>query len=114
MQMLKADGKCVANYNVICRVFIVCNLILFVVDAIGDNMVEAHSNIIFVIALYIVSSVSLCLPHLVKETLNTGIVLDYLVTFVARVFVVSEFRVEADTSNLRCVCILCLPKYLFL
>ena len=56
----------------------VCSLSMFVSDALGDHMVEAYSSTGLVMALYVASMVSLCLPHLV-ETLSMLIVLRALV-----------------------------------
>ena len=39
---------------------------MFVSDALGDHMVEAYSSTGLVMALYMASMVSLCLPHLVE------------------------------------------------
>ena len=39
---------------------------MFVSDALGDHMVEAYSSTGLVMALYVASMVSLCLPHLVE------------------------------------------------
>ena len=39
---------------------------MFVSDALGDYMVEAYSSTGLVMALYVASMVSLCLPHLVE------------------------------------------------
>ena len=39
---------------------------MFVSDALGDHMVEAYSGTGLVMALYVASMVSLCLPHLVE------------------------------------------------
>ena len=44
----------------------ICSLSIFVSHALGDHMVEAYSSTGLVMALYVVSMVSLCLPHLVK------------------------------------------------
>ena len=47
--------------------------------AMGDHMVEAYSGMGLVMALYVESIVSLCLPNLVEErTLNIDSVLDAL------------------------------------
>lgn len=55
----------------------VCSFCVLVDDAMGDHIVEAYSSIGRVMALYVESSVSFCLPHLVEErTLSMGIVLD--------------------------------------
>ena len=54
----------------------ICNLSKFVSDALGDHMVEANSSTGLVMALYVASMVSLCLPHLVEVmTLSMFIVL---------------------------------------
>ena len=49
---------------------------MFVSDALGDHMVEAYSGTGLVMALYVASMVSLCLPLL---TLSMLIVLRALV-----------------------------------
>ena len=43
----------------------VLSVVMFVSDALGDHMVEAYSSTGLVLALYVASMVSLCLPHLV-------------------------------------------------
>ena len=43
-----------------------CSLSMFVSDALGDHMVEAYSSTGLVMALYVASMVSLCLPHWVE------------------------------------------------
>ena len=45
---------------VFCTVCIFCML---VVDAMGDHMMEAYSSMGLIMALYVESIVSLCLPH---------------------------------------------------
>ena len=47
--------------------YIVCGFIMFLVDAISAQIVEAYSSIGLVAALYIKSNVSLCLLHFVEE-----------------------------------------------
>ena len=44
----------------------ICSLSMFVSDALGDHMVEAYSSTGLVMALYVASMVSLCLPHFVE------------------------------------------------
>ena len=44
----------------------ICCLSMFVSDALSDHMVEAYSSTSLVMALYVASMVSLCLPHLVE------------------------------------------------
>ena len=46
--------------------YTICSLSMFVSDALGDHMVEAYSSRGLVMALYVASMVSLCLPHLVE------------------------------------------------
>ena len=54
--------------------------LLFVSDALGDHKVEAYSSTGLVMALYVASMVSLCLPHLVEvRTFSMLIVLRALV-----------------------------------
>ena len=67
MQMLNVSGS-VQPVTVRSAVFcIVCNYVTFVIDAIGDHIVKANSSIGFVMALYVESNFSLCLPHLFEE-----------------------------------------------
>ena len=42
---------------------------MLVSDALGDQMVEAYSSTGLVMALYVVSMVSLCLPHFVEVSI---------------------------------------------
>ena len=48
--------------------WIVCSLLMSVLDAIGDQMGEAYSIMERVIHLYVLSSVSLCWPQFVPES----------------------------------------------
>ena len=58
----------------------ICSLSMLVSDALGDHMVEAYSSTGLVMALYVASMVSLCLPHFVEvRTLSMMIVLRALV-----------------------------------
>ena len=50
----------------------ICSLSMFVSDALGDHMVEAYSSTGLVMALYVASMVSLCLPHLVEVRTSRG------------------------------------------
>ena len=61
----------------ILRVFCtICSSSMFVSDVLGDHMLEAYSSMGLVMALYVASMVSLCLPHLVEMmTLSMLIVL---------------------------------------
>ena len=42
---------------------------MFVLDALGNHIVEAYSSTGLVMALYVASIVSLCLPHLVEVSM---------------------------------------------
>ena len=48
---------------------IICSLSMLVSDALGDHMVEAYSCTGLVMALYVASMVSLCLPHFVEVSM---------------------------------------------
>ena len=73
--------SCVHPVAILRAVFCtICSLSMFVSDALGDHMVEAYSSTGLVMALYVASMVSLCLPHLVEvRTLIMLIVLRVLV-----------------------------------
>ena len=45
---------------------VICSVFMFVVDASGDDIVEAYSSMGLVIVLYVTSTVSFCFPHVVK------------------------------------------------
>ena len=51
----------------------ICNLSMFVSDALGDHTVEAYSSTGLVMALYVASMVSLCLPYLVDMTYHFSV-----------------------------------------
>ena len=71
--------SCVHPVAILRAVFCtICSLSMFVSDALGDHMVEAYSSTGLVMALYVASMVSLCLPHLVR-TFSMLIVLRALV-----------------------------------
>ena len=64
--------SCVHPIAILRAVFCtICNLSMFVSDALGDHMVEAYSSTGLVMALYVASMVSLCLPHLVEVRILT-------------------------------------------
>ena len=44
---------------------VICSLLMFVSDAIGDHMVETYSSMGLVMALYVARIVSFCFPHVV-------------------------------------------------
>ena len=74
--------SCVHPVAILRAVFCtICSLSMFVSDALGDHhMVEAYSSMGLVMALYVASMVSLCLPHLVEvRTFSMLIVLRALV-----------------------------------
>ena len=85
---------CAIIGTVICAI---CSLSMFVSDALGDHMVEAYSSTGLVMALYMASRVSLCLPHLVEvRTLSMLIVLRALVA-ARSMCLVGEFRVKYES-----------------
>ena len=70
--------SCVHPVAILRAVFCtICSLSMFVSDALGDHMVEAYSNTGLVMALYVASMVSLCLP-----TLGRGEDFEYVDCFV--------------------------------
>ena len=73
--------SCVHPVAILRAVFCtICSLSMFVSDSLGDHMVEAYSSTGLVMALYVASMVSLCLPHLVEvRTFSMLIVLRALV-----------------------------------
>ena len=73
--------SCVHPVAILSAVFCtICSLSKFVSDALGDHMVEAYSSTGMVMALYMASMVSLCLPHLLEVmTLSMLVVLRALV-----------------------------------
>ena len=46
---------------------VICSLLMFVSDAIGDHMVETSSSMGLVMALYVARMVSFCFPHVVDK-----------------------------------------------
>ena len=73
--------SCVYPVDILSTVFcIICSLSMLVSDALGDHMVEPYWSTGLVMALYVASMVSLCLPHFVEvRTLSILIVLHALV-----------------------------------
>ena len=56
--------SCVHPVAILRAVFCtICSLSILVSDASGDHMVEVYSSTGLVMALYVVSMVSLCLSH---------------------------------------------------
>ena len=47
---------------------VICCLLMFVSDVIGDHMVETYSSMGLVMALYVVRIVSFCFPNVVDES----------------------------------------------
>ena len=44
---------------------VICSLLMFVSDAIGDHMVEMYSSMGLVMTVYVPRIVSFCFPHIV-------------------------------------------------
>ena len=77
---------------------------MLVLDAMGDHMVEAYSNMGLVMALYVESIVSLCLSHLVDQrTLSMGSVLDALDTVLSICLFYVSLESRVRPSNFGCV-----------
>ena len=76
----------------------ICSLSMLVSDALGDHMEEAYSSTGLVMALYVASMVSLCLPHFVE--VRTFEYVDCFACFgcgQVYVSVVSEFGVKCES-----------------
>ena len=77
---------------------------MFLSDALGDHMVDAYSSTGLVMALYVASMVSLCLPHLVEvRTLSMLIVLRVLV--VAKSMCLLYVRLGSSVSPIILGCV---------
>ena len=44
---------------------VICSLLMFLSDAIGDHLVETYSSMDLVMALYVARIVSFCFSHIV-------------------------------------------------
>ena len=76
----------------------ICSLSMFVSDALGDHRVKAYSSTGLVMASYVASMVSLCLPHLVE--VRTFEYVDCFACFgccQVYVSVVGEFGVKCES-----------------
>ena len=63
---------------------VVCSLLMFVSDAIGDHVVETYSSMGLVMALYVARIVSFCFPHVVDvSALSICIVLHAFVVVIS-------------------------------
>ena len=91
--------SCVHPVAILRAVFCnICSLSMFVSNALGDHMVEAYSSTGLVMALYVASMVSLCLPHLVEvRTVSMLIVLRAFGCCQVYVSVVGEFGVKCES-----------------
>ena len=78
---------------------VICSLLKFVSDAIGDHMVQTYSSMGLVMALYVARIVSFCFHHVVDvSALSICIVLCAFVLVISiYVFVVCEFGVEIQS-----------------
>ena len=89
--------SCVHPVAILRAVFCtICSLSMFVSDALGDHMVEAYSSTGLVMALYVVSMVSLCLPLVEVRTLSMLIVLRDLVA-ARSMCLFGEFGVKCES-----------------
>ena len=63
---------------------VICSLLMFVSDAIGDHMVETYSSMGLVMALYVERIVSFCSPHVIDaSTLSICIILPAFVVVIS-------------------------------
>ena len=63
---------------------VICSLLMFVSDVIGDHMVEMYLSMGFVMALYVARVVSFCFPHVVDvSALSICIVLRAFVVVIS-------------------------------
>ena len=69
--------------------YVICSLLMFVSDGIGDHMVDTYSSMGLGMALYVARIVSFCFPHVDVSALSICMVL--------RAFVVCEFGVEKQS-----------------
>ena len=77
-------------------VCVICSLLMFVSDAIGDHIVETYSSMGLVMALYVARIVSVCFPHVVDASaLSICIVLRaFVVIFMCLLYVSLGSRVS--------------------
>ena len=76
---------------------VICSLLMFVSDAIGDHMVETYSIMGLVMALYVARIVSFCFPHVVDvSALSICIVLRAIVVVIC-MCVICEFGVTIQS-----------------
>ena len=97
--------SCVHPVAILRAVFCtICSLSMFVSDALGDHMVEAYSSTGVVMALYVASMVSLCLPHLVEmRTFSMLIALRALVAARSMRLLYVSLGSGVSPSSLGCV-----------
>ena len=97
--------SCVHPVAILRAVFCtICCLSMFVSDALGDHMVEAYSSTGLVMALYVASMVSLCLPHLVEvRTFSMLIVLRALIAARSMCLLLVSLGSSVSPSILGCV-----------
>ena len=77
---------------------VICSLLMFVSDAIGDHMVETYSSMGLVMSLYVARIVPFCFSHGVDvSALSICIVLCAFVIVISMCFFVCEFGVESQS-----------------
>ena len=81
---------------------VICSLLMFVSDAIGDHMVETYSSMGLVMALYVARIVSFCFPHVVDvSALSICIVLRaFVVISMCLLYVSFGLRVSSSIFGL--------------
>ena len=105
----RIDGVSVVHsVAILSAVFcVICSLLMFVFDAIGDHMVETYSSMGLVMALYVARIVSFCFPHVVNgSALSICIVLRDFVVVIAMCLLYVNFgsRVSPSIFGLMFMC----------
>ena len=92
----------------------VCSLCILVADAMGDHMMEAYSSMGLVMASYVESIVSLCLPQMVDErTLSISSVLDSLDAMLSMCLLYVSLGSRMKPSMLRMRLFACIHTWMF-
>ena len=81
---------------------VICSLLMFVSDAIGDHMVETYSSMGLVMALYVARIVSFCFPHVVDmSALSICIVLRAFVVVISMCLLYESLESRVSPSIFR-------------
>ena len=78
---------------------VICSLLMFVSDAIGNHMVEKYSSMGLVMTLYVARIVSFCFPHVIDvSALSTCIVLRAFVVVISMCLLYMSLRLRVSPS----------------